>query len=680
MSTRRSKISQSRALDNVYDPIYTTSTSQAQSHHHHHHHHHQSRRHPSQQQQQQQARKKKASYKHYFTDKQTKQTQQMQPRPPPGGRTGSARRYAGAQQQKHVAQSQKSAKNGRRRGAARSSGSSTIARDVQMYVKRPMLPQLDSVPADAVLAEASGDAMVSADGRPLSSAAAHSDSGLSASGVPRKRSVGVQSLYRESGAQTDPYTPDYVIPAGAPEPEVLSIAHMKFNQNLPVGLEEVEYIKRMRARREFEASMPQGNDPQSLAIRRKMLEEQEMRDWKLREEEMMKEQEERLQLLVDAMRQREERTSASLQRRVDALRQKKAQERDKKMTAIHRQRVKVLRKLTNYRNKATDTLAKSAPRAVSKHSHSRDIIEEYADYNSKVYAPAQREGTVPPKAQAVDYGIPLISSYQGLDSLEKSLPRRATHAKVRAPKKVVPASQKSRQAQKVAADLEYIDNVLRTGATPKQSAPAMENMYKKFEPLVRPPTPSVEPVDEDPLIAALLLQRLVRGRAVQNEMYEGKENAFELIKELRSHEDPLSRVDVGVQTAPMFEVPREVADQRTAQSADIAAVLRYLYDRAQQHGAVASSAAQASDDDDDDNDAGNDYGGGHNSDDGESIGEDESPGLDLAAAKASELVASVMERVAEEQEAEVEHAADDFADSLLSSTLQELGAASITKE
>ena len=42
------------------------------------------------------------------------------------------------------------------------------------------------------------------------------------------RSVGVQSQYRETEAQTDPYTPDYTIRPGEKEPEVLSLAALSF--------------------------------------------------------------------------------------------------------------------------------------------------------------------------------------------------------------------------------------------------------------------------------------------------------------------------------------------------------------------------------------------------------------------------------------------------------------------
>eukprot|EP01112_Ceratiomyxa_fruticulosa_P022806 TRINITY_DN8476_c0_g1_i2.p1 TRINITY_DN8476_c0_g1~~TRINITY_DN8476_c0_g1_i2.p1 ORF type:complete len:354 (+),score=97.67 TRINITY_DN8476_c0_g1_i2:95-1063(+) len=60
---------------------------------------------------------------------------------------------------------------------------------------------------------------------------------------------------------------------------------------------------------------------------------------------------------------------------------------------------------------------------------------------------------------------------------------------------------------------------------------------KVSKPIPRPPTPTIQaPLerDEEKNQAVILLQRLIRGRAVQNLMFEGKERRRELIIELRT--------------------------------------------------------------------------------------------------------------------------------------------------
>lgn len=77
------------------------------------------------------------------------------------------------------------------------------------------------------------------------------------------------------------------------------------------------------------------------------------------------------------------------------------------------------------------------------------------------------------------------------------------------------------------------DRKLRAEAPEKP----LKYAQKLERPPVRPPTPRVAtPVEEDDDFeqAALLIQKLVRGRVVQNKMYYGKERRLTLINELRT--------------------------------------------------------------------------------------------------------------------------------------------------
>lgn len=48
--------------------------------------------------------------------------------------------------------------------------------------------------------------------------------------TPFQRSVGVQTDYRESETQTDPYTPDYVLRPGTAPPELLTLATLTWGE------------------------------------------------------------------------------------------------------------------------------------------------------------------------------------------------------------------------------------------------------------------------------------------------------------------------------------------------------------------------------------------------------------------------------------------------------------------
>jgi len=97
-----------------------------------------------------------------------------------------------------------------------------------------------------------------------------------------------------------------------------------------------------------------------------------------------------------------------------------------------------------------------------------------------------------------------------------------------------------RKTKKIRDALDHMDSVLKAAkqAKPseKEQKEALLAAYRVVKPLERPPTPQTEPpeVDDDIENAAVLLQRLIRGRAVQNMMFEGKERRLELIQELRA--------------------------------------------------------------------------------------------------------------------------------------------------
>ena len=139
------------------------------------------------------------------------------------------------------------------------------------YFKRPIIPFMSAQPPEVLFA-------TTRDGESALDAPA-------AEPEPLARDAGCQSDMRESDTQTDPYTPDYVVPAGT-EPEVLGLAALKWGQGLPAGLHEVQMIERARAKRAFEAALPPMTDEASLALRRKMMSEQELRDWNVREGEI----------------------------------------------------------------------------------------------------------------------------------------------------------------------------------------------------------------------------------------------------------------------------------------------------------------------------------------------------------------------------------------------------------
>lgn len=101
-----------------------------------------------------------------------------------------------------------------------------------------------------------------------------------------------------------------------------------------------------------------------------------------------------------------------------------------------------------------------------------------------------------------------------------------------------------RRKRVVKDHLDHIFNLMETKHNPNstdksKTGPAnVPAWLKKKTKIVRPPTPTVaEPGNQASNNAIILLQKLLRGRAVQNMMYEARDRRRELLRELRYEEE-----------------------------------------------------------------------------------------------------------------------------------------------
>ena len=407
--------------------------------------------------------------------------------------------------------------------------------------------------------------------------------------VPGTVDVGVQSMYRDGEAQTDAYTPDFVLKAGD-DPEVLHLAHLhsegSVGARLPVGVAEVEYIEEMRERRQLEASLPPLTDEASFIHRKRLMEELELRAWTWHEAEVDAEGERRVAAVLDAVAAREAAREWVSEQRAQSVRERVEADKAAAIAKIQKRRIKTLRKASKaravheeYVDAITGTgsagvgLAGGGARSRGKRSQ-RDIIGEYADYSSKVYAPVSRVGQGP-GAGGMDEGAQFrveahvgdTTTFTALATVEATLKPSSLRASTRPPAPKAAKSAAERADEAVGRDLARVHGMLRgakaglasgrsaaaatvpTGTTPggrvnvplPASSLEREDIPQWRRPKVRvqrPSTPTFDDEDEgeaqdDLSNAVLLLQKLLRGRAVQNMMFEGKERRLELIKEMR---------------------------------------------------------------------------------------------------------------------------------------------------
>jgi len=222
----------------------------------------------------------------------------------------------------------------------------------------------------------------------------------------------------------------------------------------------------------------------------------------------------------------------------------------------------------------------------------RDIIGEYADPSSKVYAPVRRDGRhVDHLADAARFEAEAegVGGTRALIMAETAAAPGLLHPRVRAPQPAVPTNKQERKEAAVQRDLDRVHELLRAtkgmkaadlpDASSRAAAEAAEILARTAagglsgqeqaaaagagaaamavmtqlppvraqdlpswrrprQRVERPSTPVLEGEDEQDeddagTQAVLLVQRLLRGRAVQNAMFEGKERRLALIEEIR---------------------------------------------------------------------------------------------------------------------------------------------------
>jgi len=375
------------------------------------------------------------------------------------------------------------------------------------------------------------------------------------------RTVGTQSDYRESDTQTDPWTPEYIVRPGS-APEVLTLATLAYGHGLPAGLAEVEMIERARAKRVWEASLPDASTAENAALRMKMMEEQELLEWKLREKEIEKLQEQRISMLAHQVAARTAEQNEKTSQKLDALWQQRNTEHQQIQARANKDTLVQLRRLSAER-------ASSVPPAIAVH---RDIIAEYANPASNVFAPVSRTGGFSQDDVPADNRVRsrYLSTFDGLLELEASLPSSFTQPRITVPLR--PESRPmygsvAKTTGRLQATLSRVYDSM-TGPPRATTTPGPLRFCEKIiPPPARPPTPVAAPPSpgsEEKDQAILMLQALLRGRAMQNEMYVGRTQRKELLVELRSNH-ALQEASIAAEESKRQKMNAERNTQQKAQ-------------------------------------------------------------------------------------------------------------------
>ena len=361
--------------------------------------------------------------------------------------------------------------------------------------------------------------------------------------------TGIQTIYREEGTLTDPFSPEEVVTKNT-DPELLRIKHFKYGKELPPTMDELYYIEEMREKIAFDKSLPPMTDEASFELRRRLMEEQEIREWDKRENEKIKNENNKLKLLENVLIEREKEIEKEKNKQLKAFKSKQNEVKNQIVAKIQFRKQKILRKLNRLQKNFQNLKGK------------RDIIEEYSDHSSKVYAHIMREGISLDNLSEKFRKNPIaLSNYEmykellgglkgehstidaSLDAfLNKSsrklfkLERHHINQLEKAYDELYPTvdMEKSNKVndkynlniQNVVprVDTPYLESRPELKDYPHQEVNLEQNRFEQEEKRIKK--------SEVKHRVATLMQKLLRGRALQNLMFDGKEKRLALIEEL----------------------------------------------------------------------------------------------------------------------------------------------------
>ncbi|KPI88143.1 hypothetical protein ABL78_2776 [Leptomonas seymouri] len=432
--------------------------------------------------------------------------------------------------------------------------------------------------------------------------------------------AGVQTMQRENEAQTDPYSPDYYIPDGAPTPEVLSLQSLTYrNGALPAGREEVQLIQRLRRRREVEAALPTGSDAASVAARYMVLHELEEKEWAEREEHVAHLQQRRIDHLKESLLAREAAREDSNRERLERIKGQYLEALGGKLTSLEKRRaarskrgnekkVELQARQQSDRGRAGGVATPSGTQGGGcggagaaaatfggTSTHGRPAIASYSRYGISGGPPLMESAAACASGgmgldaqqrmarQAFNYDVrpQLLSDTSGTQLVD--VQRGARMDRVSPQTFVVPENEavqrlptlyQRREAERVLQSLEYAHKKIHqadedAGESAEAKMQRVLRLYRATPKLQRPATPVLEldgDDEEEEEDACILLQRLLRGRAVQNDFFEGRERCRGLIEELQAASN--------AQTAEMQAAEKTQHEAKAAErEADLQAIV-----------------------------------------------------------------------------------------------------------
>uniref|UniRef100_A0A182PAM4 Cilia- and flagella-associated protein 91 n=1 Tax=Anopheles epiroticus TaxID=199890 RepID=A0A182PAM4_9DIPT len=349
---------------------------------------------------------------------------------------------------------------------------------------------------------------------------------------PRFREVASQTMYRESSAQTQPWMPTAVLKENAmPGAEIVYVAEMLQHTRFP-GVNEVEIVERARRKRTWEYALGSCDSLDEWRQQKLVLQIFEWEEWVARERQIDRYQMLRLQLVAKIMEKRERDNHQATEGKMENTKRRINQARNQAMKKLEVNFERNLRKLERKRHEMSVRYGGKG--------RGQDTVETLA---LEALAGARKKYS----KQSYDYDPNLIEV--GLAKLDKktTVPQKFVNPRDQRPELWKP-KEVCRELQKGF----WSDNFLRKlyeSLKQFRNRKDSERAIPQCLIVVSSPTESVivspaavspEQENDNLYQQAVLLQKLIKGRATQEMIHRDYASEHDLMDDLiASHRLPV---------------------------------------------------------------------------------------------------------------------------------------------
>ncbi|KAK0098321.1 hypothetical protein PV326_009515 [Microctonus aethiopoides] len=165
------------------------------------------------------------------------------------------------------------------------------------------------------------------------------------SAIVKNQSKGTQTDYRENETQTIPWEPPYRLQKNIDRPEVLDVNNLRWNDGLPLGINEINIVKKMRMKRAWESVLPPLDSKVNIQTHNFIIAMIDNDKWASRDKELQLEMDLRLALMNEMIKQNNIEQKNRIMQRLEKIGKHLNQIRTKEIMQIKRELNRKLRKL-----------------------------------------------------------------------------------------------------------------------------------------------------------------------------------------------------------------------------------------------------------------------------------------------------------------------------------------------